>query len=102
MLKIPTWSEIESLAVGDLAPNAFGRMAEVVAITTKREDNNGNLFVCYTTRQSPTSTMTMSMKEGELIRHAGLRHTSAELGAIESAMRAGTYHPALDLTPVSA
>ena len=86
--RIPSRNDINALKVGDLAPNAFGSMAEVVEITCRRDDIEGKRFVLYYTRTSPTSQMSMSMKEGRLIRHAGLRRTSAELDAIERSMLA--------------
>lgn len=84
-LTIPTRKEIETLAIGDLALDSFGNMAEVVEICARREDINNTLFVCYYTRCSETSQCSMSMKAGELVRHAGLKYTSHELDRIEGA-----------------
>lgn len=83
---IPSRNDIDALKVGDQAPNAFGRMAEVVEISCRKDDIEGKRFVLYYTRTSATSQMSMSMKEGRLVRHAGLHNTSAELDAIERDM----------------
>jgi hypothetical protein len=63
----PSRKDIESLKLGDLAPNAFGKLARVVAITNRREDVSGKLFACYTVEGGERSTTTNLMKENEVI-----------------------------------
>jgi len=87
---MPTRADIEALGLGDLALNAFGQYARVVEISTRGVDTAGALFVCYYTEQSPTSRMSMSMKEGEIVRTVALSfaHRSAEIEDMEQRMRA--------------
>ena len=87
-LILPSRDDVANLKIGDLAPDCWGRMAEVVEIAARKEDVSGKLFVLYYTRTGPTSRCSTSMKEDELIRHAGLLQSSAELAAIERRMRA--------------
>jgi hypothetical protein len=61
----PTAEWIDSLQAGDLVPNCFGQMAEIVTITCKQKDIKGRLYVCLYTRLSKTSTISGSFKEGE-------------------------------------
>jgi hypothetical protein len=87
---IPERSDIENLQVGDLAPNCFGGTGRVDRIFARMEDNNGKLFVCYYVEWGKKgSTISESMKEGELIRslHACSLFTSAELDEIERRYR---------------
>jgi hypothetical protein len=88
LLMLPTKDDVANLRVGDLAPNCFGALAEVTEICYRGVDVEGHAYVGYYTRTGPTSSMSMSMKEGELVRHAGLLQTSAELDSIERRMRA--------------
>ncbi len=71
MLYIPTLHDIESLKVGDMAMDCFGKTNEVIRIEHKGKDINGKLFVCYHTYFSHATTISMSMKEDELVRHVG-------------------------------
>ena len=89
-LHIPSRNEIETLKVGDMAPNAWGRRAEVVEVTCRKQDIKGRLFVCYYTKDAPDSTSrtSNSMKEGELLRTVGASFVfnSNELRAVEADM----------------
>ena len=90
-LYVPTREEVQSLKVGDLAPDAFGRMSEVTEIFGQKDDINGRAFVCYYTRfGSNGGSCSTSMKEGELVRSvaASGRYTSADLIAIERKINA--------------
>jgi hypothetical protein len=82
---VPSRKLISSLRVGDLALKCYGRYAKVVEITCCKEDIKGKLFVCYYTENGEGSSISMSMKEDELVRTVRLSclHTSAELDAIE-------------------
>jgi len=88
---IPTREQVTGLKVGDQAINCYGRMATVTEVTAQRDDIQGRAFVCYYTADGEHgSTISMSIKEGELTRTVALscRHTSSELDAIERRMRA--------------
>ena len=82
----PSRKDIQSLEVGDLAPNAFGKLARVVAITTRREDVSGKLFACYTVEGGERSTITNLMKENEVIRTMNL-HSHFKSVEIDTAQR---------------
>lgn len=83
---IPTREYVMSLKVGDMAPDCFGKLAKVTSVYAQRDDINGKAFVCYYTAFGETSTISASLKEGELLRHCGLRHTSDEISQIEREM----------------
>ena len=86
LLIVPTREEVENLQVGDYAIDALGRMRRVASIAYRGTDINGRVYVGYTTEFGKDgSTMTNSMKEGQLVRTvaASVRYTSAELDAIE-------------------
>jgi hypothetical protein len=82
---IPTREDIETLKVGDLAPDCFGRMNRVTEIFAQKDDINGRAFVCYYTAFGTSGSCSHSMKEGELLRTVATSnaYTSAELDAIE-------------------
>jgi hypothetical protein len=82
----PSRKDIESLKLGDLAPNAFGKLARVVAITNRREDVSGKLFACYTVEGGERSTITNLMKENEVIRTIDL-HSYFKSVEIDTAQR---------------
>jgi hypothetical protein len=56
--------QVENLQIGDILPNCFGQMKEVVSIHHKGLDNNGKLFACFYQQFGSTSTMSHSIKEG--------------------------------------
>lgn len=88
MLFIPTRNDIESMQVGDKAMDCFGKSNEVVKVEHKGTDINGKLFVCYATWFSHATSISMSMKEDELVRHVGTsaKFTSHQLDLIEAEM----------------
>ena len=89
---IPTRSDIESLKVGDMVINPFGKMAEVVEIFARGNDRSDRAYVCYYTAHGDNNgRMSHSMVERELVRTVPLtfKHTSAELDRIEREMNAG-------------
>lgn len=55
---------VAGIEVGGVAPDAWGRDREVVKVSAKREDVDGNLFCVFEVRLSPTSTLLTSVKEG--------------------------------------
>jgi hypothetical protein len=82
---IPDDVWIASLKVGDLAPDCWGEMSEIVKISARDYDLNGKLFVCLNLRFGPTSTISDSFKADELHRSCKVtyRHSSHELDMIE-------------------
>ena len=93
-LLVPTRDQVETLQVGDLAIDCFGEMRRVTGIFARGYDTNGRAYVCYYTEHGEGSSISHSMKEGQLVRTvATSRHyTSAELVVIERRMRrAGAF-----------
>lgn len=89
---IPSRSDIESLKVGDMAINPFGKMMEAVDIYARGVDAKGRAWVLYyTAHGDQNGRISGSMTEGELVRTVPLtfRHTSAELDRIEREMNGG-------------
>ena len=83
---VPTRYYIESIRVGDLAPNCFGNVDRVTRITAQLDDWQGRAFVCYTVEFGASgSTISNSLKEGELHRTTRIshQHTAHELTCIE-------------------
>ncbi len=91
MLYIPTLHDIESLEVGDMAMDCFGKRSQVSQITHRGITLSGKTFILYYT-VSPTSNgqISMSMKEDELVRHVSTsaKFTSWQLDDIEADMLA--------------
>ena len=88
IIHIPSRTEVQAIEVGQQALNCFGKWTRVTAISARREDINGQLFCCYSTYSGPGSSISMSVKEGELVRHVGMgaHYTSAELDHLEAEM----------------
>jgi hypothetical protein len=82
---IPSREDIESLKVGDVSPDCFGRMSKVTEIFARKDDINGRAFVCYYTAFGASGSCSHRMKEGDLLRTVATSnaYTSAELDAIE-------------------
>jgi hypothetical protein len=57
--------QVQNLQVGDILPNCFGQMKEVVSIHHKGLDVNGKFFACFYQQFGSSSTMSNSIKEGE-------------------------------------
>lgn len=88
---MPTWEQVTSLKVGDLAPDYAGRLMPVVEIHAQHNDVAGRAFVCYYVASAGgNGSSSNSMKEGELMRSVvtSARYTSAQLDQIERQMRA--------------
>lgn len=62
----PTRQDILDIQIGDMLPDAFGRLHPVESIHARREDINGNMFVCLYLQHSPTSKISDSYKEGKI------------------------------------
>lgn len=84
---MPTRLFIETLAVGDQAPNAFGRVGRVTAIAYRGVDTNGAAYVGYYVTHGADSTgrASCSLKEGQVLRSLRLCQVlnSAEIDALE-------------------
>src|SRR5208283_461813 len=83
---IPTRDEIQSLEVGDLAPDCFGQWRRVTKIYGKGHDVKGKAYICYYTEFGPTSIISNSLKEGEIHRTVALtgKYSSHELDDLEN------------------
>ena len=62
---VPTVAEVNGLAEGMLAPDAFGMLGRVVKITDRGKTANGAPFVAYELRFTKERTMTGMMTGGE-------------------------------------
>jgi hypothetical protein len=89
---IPTRAEIEALKESDLAPDCFGKWRRVTKVYAKSNDVNGKAYACYYTEFGPTSSISNSLKEGEINRTVALtgKFTSHELDILEKSLCAGT------------
>lgn len=93
--RFPSLADVESVAVGKLAPNCFGSESIVTRISYIGNDIHGKRFVCYVTAMSERDTpgngcgCSTSMKEGELIRTVALTgiYSSAQCDSLELEMR---------------
>ena len=82
---IPTRAEIQSMEVGELAPDCFGHWRRVTKVYAKGHDVNGKAYVCYYTEFGPEASISNSLKEGEINRTVALtgKFTSHELDLME-------------------
>ena len=89
---IPTRAEIEDLRENDLAPDCFGNWKRVTRVFARGMDVNGRAYVCFYTEFGPTSSISNSLKEGELHRTVALtgKYTSHELDVLEKEYGSGT------------
>ena len=65
MTNVITIEQVKNLKVGDLIPNCFGELKEVVSIHHKGYDINGKYFACFYQKFSDNSTISNTIKEGE-------------------------------------
>ena len=72
---MPKRAELEALRVGDEAPDCFGTLARITKIYAAQEDVNGKFFICYYTQFGPSSHISNSLKEGEILRTPNLPST---------------------------
>lgn len=86
ILVIPEKADIEQIKVGSMAPDPFGGMRIVTEINYSGFDICGKFFCGYTVEFGPQSTITMSIKEHELIRHANHPFNAQQLRDFESDM----------------
>jgi len=87
---VPSRAEVEAVEVGSLAIDCFGNWKPVVEILHRGPDIVGKLFVHYTVPFGDNgSTITHSIKEGELVRTVPLscKYTANELRDIEEALK---------------
>lgn len=85
---IPSREFVQSLRVGDLAPNGLSEWRTVTSIYALGVDINGKAYVCYYTDLGRGATISGSLKEGELVRTLALtsRLNSAECRLLETEM----------------
>ena len=91
----PSRKYVESLKVGDLAVNPYGRLSKVVNITYRGDDIKGRAYVGVELENGEYSTITSSYKEGELVRTLALsaQFTSAQCDEIEAKRPEDDYLP---------
>jgi hypothetical protein len=70
-LMIPSREDIESLKVGDLAPDCFGRMSEITEIFAQKDDITGRAFVCYYTAFGASGILLAQHEGGRATPHGG-------------------------------
>ena len=56
---------IESLQVGDLAPDCFGKLSEITEIYGLGVNSRGGKYICYYTKLSDNATISRSLIEGQ-------------------------------------
>jgi hypothetical protein len=81
----PTREDVQGLKLGDLAPNAFGKLARVTSINVQCDDVNGKAFACYAVQWGEHWTMANSIKQDEIFRTVSLslHFRSAEIDVAE-------------------
>jgi hypothetical protein len=91
----PSRKYVESLKVGDLAVNPYGRLSKVVKITFRGDDTNGRAYVGVELENGEFSTITNSYKQGELVRTLALsaQFTSTQCDEIEAKRPEDDYLP---------
>ena len=63
----PTKKYVETLGVGNLALDPYGRLSKVVSVDYKGQDIHGKSYVGVSLYQGKSSTISHSFKEGELV-----------------------------------
>ncbi len=86
---LPERADIDNLKVGDMAPDCFGGMRRVEEVFARDVDRSGRHFVCFRLDFGPGSTISGSLKEGELVRSVKLtgEFSSTEIDFIEDRER---------------
>ena len=89
---VPDAAQVAALSVGDLAIDCFGKLREVVEINYRGTDLNGKTFVGYSTEFGPHSSITASMKDGEIVATAALtgQYKSVEIWEAQRRINNGT------------
>lgn len=67
-VEFPTRDQVESLRVGDVAPDCFGGLSPVVEIFARGDDIEGRAFVCYYSSVRGTLKVSNSMKQDTVAR----------------------------------
>jgi len=86
----PSREDIESLCVGELAPDYAGRMREIVSIHGRGDDVKGRAFVCYYVKHGDNGgAVSNSLRENTLHRTISFTRVamSAEIDAVEEQFR---------------
>lgn len=83
---LPKRDDIQNFSVGQWAVDCFGNLSTIVEIFGRGNDITGKAYICYYTQFSENSKISMSIKEGELVRTVPLcnKFKSFELDAIEA------------------
>lgn len=91
MLYFPTLDQVESLQVGDVAPDCFGGLSPVVEIFGRGNDIEGRAYVCFYNCVRGTLTVSNSIKADTICRSVSSSNiaTSAQIDSIERAAREG-------------
>jgi hypothetical protein len=64
----PTRVDIESLKVGDFAPNCFGNFAKITEIYARGNNIHNKAYICYYVEWHGTdSSISESIEEGEIV-----------------------------------
>jgi hypothetical protein len=64
----PTRKDIESLKVGDYAPNCFGQFGKITEIYARGNNVHGKAYICYYTEwHGKDSSISESMEEDETL-----------------------------------
>ena len=81
----PTREDVETLQVGDLAPDCFGGMSEVTEICYRVVNPQGRLVVGYYAKTKEGMTHSMSLEESRIVRSLQVckAFTSAEIDQLE-------------------
>ena len=82
-------ADVLALKVGDMAPDCFGSLRRVVEIFARDVDRSGRHFVCFRQEFGEGSTISGSIKEGEVVRSVKLtgEFSSSEIDFIEERER---------------
>lgn len=67
-VEVPTREEIESLQAGMGATDCFGHQRVITRVFARGNNIHGKAYVCYYTQFGDTSEMSMSLREGEIVR----------------------------------
>lgn len=67
-VEVPTREEIDAIQAGMEATDCFGHQRLVTRVFARGVTAHGRAYCCYYTRHTETSEMSMSIREGEIVR----------------------------------
>ena len=84
----PTREDVLAMQVGDRALSPFGELAPIARIIRILDDFEGKAVAHFEVRLSPTSTISMRRREGEITRTIPVtgHHSSNELRLMDQAL----------------